>query len=335
MIVRISIAVIVAVAGCQAQAATLKGVVLLDGVDGPGVAKVRVSAVDGANRTETDPDGRFTLEFPQKRPGEAVRLIVGKENYEVVNDVQLEQSLPTDADARPLILIICRKGNREEMGRRFYRLRSFEAIEQTYRKRVQELQGTNRASAADLEKLRQERDHARDAAAKAAEDLAKDQPGKTSELYREAMRYFLDGNIEQAIKILDDETLRHMLSAAKQRKAQAAKEIAEVTQAWITKARLLTIQFRLDESEQAYKAAIEASPDSFEANFAFGSFSQGLNRHTTAIQAYNRCLDLARRSGNESQIALTLNNLGMLHGTQNQMDEARQALGEALKIRRE
>src|ERR1035438_4671211 len=205
MIVRISIAVIVALAGCQAQAATLKGVVLLDGVDGPGVAKVRISAVDGANRTETDPDGRFTLEFPQKRPGETVRLVVRKENYEVVNDVQLEQPLPTDADARPLILIICRKGNREEMGRRFYRLRSFEAIEQTYRKRVQELQGTNRASAADLEKLRQERDHARDAAAKAAEDLAKDQPGKTSELYREAMRYRSEEHTSEL------QSLRHLV----------------------------------------------------------------------------------------------------------------------------
>src|ERR1039457_935165 len=98
MIVRILIAVILALAGYQAQAATLKGVVLLDGVDGPGVAKVRISAVDGANRTETDHDGRFTLEFPQKRPGETVRLIVGKGTYEGVNDVQLEQSLPTDAD---------------------------------------------------------------------------------------------------------------------------------------------------------------------------------------------------------------------------------------------
>jgi hypothetical protein len=124
MLSRISIALLIALTSCQVKAATLKGVVLLDGVDGPSVAKVRVSAVDGANRTETDPDGRFTLVFPQKQPGEVVRLIVGKENYEVVNDVQLQQPLPKDVGASPLIVIVCRKGNREEMARRYYRLRS-------------------------------------------------------------------------------------------------------------------------------------------------------------------------------------------------------------------
>jgi tetratricopeptide (TPR) repeat protein len=256
MLFRISIALLIVLTSCLAKEATLKGVVLLDGVDGPGVANVSISVVDG--------------------------------------------------------------------------LRSFEAIEVTYKKRLQELEGTNRASA-----LRQERDQARDAAAKAAEELAKDQPGKTSELYREAMRYFLEGDVEQAIKTLDGEKLKGMLSATRERKAQAEKAIADVTQAWTTKARFLTLQFRFDKAEQAYKAAIEASPDSFEVNLAFGNFSQRLNRHATAMQAFNRCLDLARKSGNEPRIAGTLNNLGVLHRAQNRMDEARQAYEEALKIRRE
>jgi hypothetical protein len=55
--------------------------------------------------------------------------------------------------------------------------------------------------------------------------------------YRQAMRLFLDGKTEEAIKILDEKKLQEVLAAA-----------------------------------------IGASPDSFEANFAYGLFNQRLNR---------------------------------------------------------
>jgi hypothetical protein len=61
-----------------------------------------------------------------------VRLVVNKEGYVVVNDVQLEIVLPADADATPLTVILAKEGDREEMARRFYRLKSFDGIEESY-----------------------------------------------------------------------------------------------------------------------------------------------------------------------------------------------------------
>ena len=61
------------------------------------------------------------------------------------------------------------------MARRFYRLKSLEAIEETYKKRVKELEDAHQADSSSLEKLRRERDQANAAAEKTAEELAKNQ----------------------------------------------------------------------------------------------------------------------------------------------------------------
>ena len=77
------------------------------------------------------------------------------------------------------------------------------------------------------------------------------------------------------------------------------------------------------------------SPESFEAKFAFALFSQDLNRYGTAEPLYLKCLELARRSGNQADVAMTLNNLGILDSEQNRKEEARKAFEEALGIYRE
>src|SRR5207249_11611891 len=113
-----------------------------------------VSALVG-NTNNTDANGKFTFSCPNKKPCDTVRLIVRKEGYVVVNDIQLELTLPADPEERPAIILLCKEGDREEMGRRFYKLKSVEAIDETYKKKVQDAQN---ASAAELAKLRQERD---------------------------------------------------------------------------------------------------------------------------------------------------------------------------------
>ena len=315
----------------SSAAAVLKGVVVENEVGGPPAPGVQITST-GANPTKTGDDGQFTLAFPQMKPGDPVRLTVAKGGYAVVNDVQLEQALPANPDAKPLLILLCRQASREEMARRYYRLRSLEAIEANYQKGLSELRST---SSEAIVRLQQERDQARSAAEKAAEELAKAKPGETSELYNQAMRLFLDGQVEQALKVLDEERLRRNLAAAKQRKEEAEKEIEQAAGSWVLKARLLTIQFRFADAEAAYGEALEVAPSSFDVNFAFALFNQQLNRHAVAAKAYEHCLEIARQNGDEAAVATTLNNLGIVHRHQNRMDDARQAYEEALRISRE
>ena len=162
------------------------------------MGNVEVSALV-ANTNNTDADGRFTFTFPSKNPGETVHLLVRKEGYVVVNDIQLELTLPANPDERSAIIFPCKEADRKEMARRFYRLKSLEAIDETYKKKLQKAQ---HASVAELAKLPQERDQAKEAAEKVAEGRAKQKPGVGSELYRTAMRSFMDGKVDQALTTL-------------------------------------------------------------------------------------------------------------------------------------
>jgi tetratricopeptide (TPR) repeat protein len=326
----ISVAIFV-LAASSADAATLKGVIRANEMRGEPMANVPVAA-DGSNPTTSDSFGKFTLEFPRKNPGDAVEVIPKREGYLAVNDVQLELALPADSDAKTLTIILCRKEVREEMARRYYRLKSFDAIEESYQKRQKELEDTQQATAVALTKLQQEREQAKAAAGKASEELAKDEPGRTSELYRQAKRLFLEGKVAEAITLLDDEKLR-------QSTAQAKKDLDDAVQGWLFKGQLLTVQLRFEEAEKAYLQAIDAAPDSFKANLAYARFNYELGRLEEARAGYDLCLEVAKKNLNKAELkaerAATLNDLGILDRSRTRVDEARQELEEALQIRRE
>ena len=193
----------------QGRAATVKGTIILNEVGGQPMANVQI--VDSARTGgpwASGSDGGFTLDYPERHPGQRVQLVVNQEGYVVVNDVQLDLPLPADPDARPLQIILCKEADREEMARRFYQLKSFEVVEETYQRRVKELEVTQPATATTVSKLQQERDQAKANAEKAAEGLAKEGPGQRSPLCRQALRLFLDGRIDDAIKLLDEDELR-------------------------------------------------------------------------------------------------------------------------------
>src|ERR1700758_3130986 len=103
----ISVAIFV-FAALRADAATLKGVIRANEMRGEPMANVPVAA-EGANPTTSDSFGKFTLEFPQKNPGDPVEVIPKREGYLPVNDVQLELALPADSDVKTLTIILCRE----------------------------------------------------------------------------------------------------------------------------------------------------------------------------------------------------------------------------------
>src|SRR6516225_3659854 len=229
------------------QGAMIKGTVILNGEGGQGVGNVQItdSAHTGGPWASYS-DGGFTLDYPNRAPGERVRLGVIKEGYVVVNWVQLDLALPKDPNANPLQIIICKEAEREEMARRFYQLKGDKAAEDTYQQKLKALQEENTVAIA---KLQEERDQAKASAEKAAAELSKNQPGQGSEMYQEAQRLFLDGKIEAALALLDDAKLR-------QAAEQAENALTDAIQGWRLKANLFKLKFRFEEAEKAYEAAL-------------------------------------------------------------------------------
>ena len=309
------------------RAATLRGLILANEVGGVPLSNVEISAVAGANTSATDAQGRFSLEFATRQPGDMVQIVVRKTGYVVVNDFQLHLALPRDPIAEPVTLLVCKEAVREEMASRFYRLKSFEAIEARYQEQLKELKAGGEASAAELAKLTGERDQAKASAKKDAEELARVKPMDTSELYQQAMRLFERGKMIEALQVLDDEKLQRAAEAARRQSGQ-------VVENYLLKARILTTQFKFDEAEGIYQKAMAAVPESFRASFGFANFCQDLRRYGKARSAYERALTQAKLHGDEADVAMTLNNLGLLDNAQNRMDDARKAYEEALKTYR-
>ena len=134
-------------------AATLKGLLVRNEIGGAPVTGASVGA-DGANPSVSTPLGAFTLEFPAKKAGDRVKVTVGKDGMLVVNWVQLDAVLPADpGGSNVLTLILAREGEREEMARRFFRLRSYAEIEANYRRLIDE-------GKQDRARLQRERDEA-------------------------------------------------------------------------------------------------------------------------------------------------------------------------------
>jgi tetratricopeptide (TPR) repeat protein len=283
----------------------------------------------GANQTESnDGDGSFALVFPGKEPGDRIRLMVSKPRYVVVNEFQLDNVLPKDVDAEPLVIVICREEEREGWARILYRLKGEDANQATYERKLKELPDTQRDTA--LAKLRIELDQANAAADKAAEELARIRPNESSELYAEASSLFLNGKIPEALEVLNEHKLAQAAAAAKEQKEQAEKAIAETVQDYLLRARLLTTQFRFDEAEKSYRAAIEISPDSFDAHAAFGYFNEGLNRHWQARIEAEKSRSLAHATGNKAGEAGSIENLGVLDHQEGEPIEARKKYNDAL-----
>ena len=210
----------------EVQGAIIKGTVILDGEGGPGAVNVQITdSAHTGGPWASDSDGGFTLDYPNRAPGERVRVGVIKEGYVVVNWVQLDLALPKDPNAYPLQIIICKEADREEMARRFYQLKGDEAAEKTYQQKLKALEDENKSDAVTIARLQEERDQAKAPAEKAAAELARNQPGQGSAMYQEAQRLFLAGKIEAAIALLDDEKLRQAAEQAQKTAFRSALEV--------------------------------------------------------------------------------------------------------------
>ena len=172
------------------------------GLNAPLLGGVWVHA-EGSNEMTTH-DGRFCLSFPNASAGDEIKLEIAKDGFVVVNDVQLTLNIPSSRTGKltpDRTIYLSAPHERDRWAREFYRLKSVEAIEAAYEKRFRA------TTAAEHARLRDERDQALAAAKEAADELARLESGEGSRHYRQAMRFLLDGRIDDALESLSEDTL--------------------------------------------------------------------------------------------------------------------------------
>jgi tetratricopeptide (TPR) repeat protein len=318
------VAVLLALAAPAWADATLRGVVVRDREHGAPMAGVELTA-PGANPFTTGNDGQFVLTFPQAHPGQDVTVRVSRAGWDVVNDVLLDQRLPEPASAHPFEVIVCASGDREQRRMEFYRLRGNQAVEQTYRARLAELEGRHAATVQERDRLLRERDDARKQVDEWARRAAARKPDEIGGTYKEAFRLFVDEKTDAALQLLSDERLQQEVD-------QAQALLQQAVAGWLLKGQLLATKFDYEGASRAYDKAIAAAPESAEAWKAYALFHQRQNHFSKARQGYEKAFAIAREASDNPLVAKTLNDLGVLNCNEHRNTEARKAYEEALAI---
>jgi tetratricopeptide (TPR) repeat protein len=325
-------AVVLLLSAAAVRASVVHGIIRADRIDGAPIPNVQLTA-PGANPAASATDGTFLLEFPGKEQTRIVHLDASKDGYVVVNAFQLLLQLPRKRED-DLLLVMCLERDREEMARRFYGLKGFEAVGRTYERRIAELRNKNKATEKAVAALRAERDQAFKAATEAANELAKLRPESTSVLYQQAVSLFLDGKVEQALQLLRAK-VGDAAAALRRRETELEEERARVVETYLLEARLHTTLFQFKEAEESHRAAVDLAPDSFEARFALAWFQHNLRRLAQARATYRTALEIAARQKDRRATAQTLNNLGNVDLDEDLIDEARKNFESAIAIWRE
>ncbi|MCP4396369.1 MAG: tetratricopeptide repeat protein [bacterium] len=294
----------------------LPGGITMHDVGGKPVQGVQVVAADVSSPTISDTFGLFELLIAGKKFGDAVTLKALKAGLEVVNRMDMEVILQTDP-AKRVKIVLCAEGERDQYALMYYKIRIERAIQANYAELKQLLTGKD----AELAQLQEERDTALAQAEEVAKKFAELTLEDASGLYKQAFRLFQEGKIDAAIAVLDEAKI-----AAALQKARA--EIKKGVDSYMLKAQLYVIKLQFEQAEALYQKAIDADPENFENLFEFALYLQKQNQFIKARPLYERALSLAET---DSDVATTLNNLGILYKDLNQYPQATAAYQRALK----
>lgn len=317
--------------GAGWAAASIQGFVYADASLGSPIANVSISA-DGQNQLSHS-NGSFTLHFPQRKPGDTVRLVAQRSGLEVVNRYALEHTLSANPAERTVEIVMATAAQRDAMAVRFFGLKGSTTVEQQYQTKLATLEGHNAATAQERARLLEERDSALKQVQELARQLATRTPSDDSPAYNQAIQLFLAGRIDPALEVLSEEQLQKDGENAQAR-------LQKAVDGWLLRGKLLGIKLDFDGAARAFDKATVLAPLDAHAWFELAYFHSALHHGPQARQGYDTALALARASALKDPqaylptVANILNNLGILHSDENRMPEALTAYEEALGIRR-
>jgi tetratricopeptide (TPR) repeat protein len=303
-----------------AEYTLLRGHITLKDSGGEPVPGVKIDAF-GANLTASDSFGKFELEFKKKSPGDRVVLRIKKEGLEVVNRKHLNTILRKDPDYL-VEIVMCKKGDRDEVAIRYYGIRE-KFIKEIYKKGLNETKKLKNPK--EKYTARVDADARRTAALahakRVSEKLAEVNLDKKSELFIMAFEPFTAGNIDKALRILEDEKIEQAL---RKEHAELQKKHADL---YMLKARMLIDKYQFKNAEKYYQKAIEIDPKNVDNIVEFASFLYNQKKYKKALHKYKKALSFAMT---DSQMAEILNYMGCLYLETRCFENALGAFMEAL-----
>lgn len=323
-----------------AETHTLKGKVTVQSSGDTPIVGAQVTS-RGATPVRTYKDGRFNLIFLEKKAGSEVFLEIKKEGYEIVNEKDLHTILRADQE-KQIKIYMCVKGMLAQNRMKYYNIAESNILKR-HKMLVTKLEKEKKLDRETIDRLEAEKQSLLKQAKDLADKFARVNFDDVSEMYKEAFSQFQQGNIKQAIKILDTEKLVENIDRAdkeiskveqiekeieeRKNKAKITKE--ESIKSLILKARLCVFDFQFELAETQYEIAIAADPTNFDNILEFADYLREQNQFNKALPLYKEALSLAE---GDFDRANALNSLGILYGSIHQFPDALSSYKKALEI---
>ncbi len=349
----------------------LRGLALYQSSIGKPMAGVQVTVAGAkSNSVVTNSSGFFQLKILDKDPGDMVWLVLEKKGLEVLNRDSLEVVLRKNPD-HLVKIILCDVGERDEKAARFYDI-ARESIDTSYKKLLSKINAMEITLLEKNKKIREieaQRDAALARAKDQAEKMAQVDMGDVSDMYREAVGYYLKKDMAKAWETLNDDQIEACVRDSR-------KKLETCSENYLLKAQIAVITLRFKEAETYYAKALDADPGNLRIIDEYGGYLFDQNQFAKALEVFEKGLKLAESESDKAtfllcigaqryklnllaesltvydealqiyrnlakvnpqtylpDVANTLNNLGLFYSATNRLSEARAAYNEALSIK--
>ncbi|MEM7373038.1 MAG: tetratricopeptide repeat protein [Bacteroidota bacterium] len=228
---------------------------IMNGLGEEGLPNVRVQ-VGGFSTVFSDQElGTFMLSLPGVRPGDKVYLDIYKENYAVINREATQPLLPS-SPLDQVKIHMAPLDKRDEMALAFYKISVERNIDLTFEKAAKQF--AEEANFSAIAQLHADKEQALKMVDSLSMRLTRFDPHFASEELTMAMQYYQEGNIEEALKLLD---IRRILARIEARNG-VISDLEEANQqdvfSLMKAADMALTELQFDKALAYYEAAVEA-----------------------------------------------------------------------------
>ncbi|GJM31249.1 MAG: hypothetical protein DHS20C18_02500 [Saprospiraceae bacterium] len=308
------------------------------------LAGVKLSAF-GSSPVYSNSSGQFEITFSNKKPGSTISLIIEKEDYEVINDKELDNCVLRERADDLVIVVMARQGERSKQALAYYNI-IIENANTTFNKELKDI--NTRLDALDeddqdrqvlrqqIEDLQKEKESLMNRAEDLAKQLAIVDLDQASSLAKTAYEKFQSGDIKAALAVLDDDALDKSLAEAKNEKANLEERLLKVDSAlqqsienYMIKARFCITDRQYKAAYKNYLKAVEADSTHVSNLWELASFCDELNQQQRAIRFFQQALNNTTSVANKASLLM---NLGNQFTHNNSYEKAETAYLQSLEI---
>jgi tetratricopeptide (TPR) repeat protein len=322
----------------------LRGIVKLQSSGSQAIEGVEISAF-GAGTVYSNSVGMFELKFADKVPGMAVRLLISRSGHEVVNEKEVERCILREDPDDLITIVMSRAGDRNRQALAYYNI-----IVKTTNKKYEHNLAEIKSQLDDLTIDKEERKSLRQQISalqeekrgliEKAENLAKQLSSidldRASSLAQKAYDKFNSGDIEGALEILNEQTLKENLQSSKNEVIKLKEKVSQANQAfhksienYMIKARMCISLGRFEEASHNYIEAIKADSTNVQHIREVADYYNNLNDQKEALKYFTIAMEI---SPDVPSKILLLIKMGNQHRFNKNFDAAQATYSRAVEL---